>query len=93
MEILLFNEKGLSKIWYVENVKGPLADQIGTEERKDIWEKNLDICRREGYRYGGHFVLIVSIRSKMRPAEIPDQEMREFNALVDKLKNKRKKAL
>jgi hypothetical protein len=94
MEILLFNEKGLAKVWYLENVNTPFVDKVGTEERKKIWEKKLEVCRREGYRYGGHFVLIISIRSRMRPANIPEEEMKEFNALVDKLKaNNQKTAI
>jgi hypothetical protein len=90
MEILLFNEKGLSKIWYVPPVLGPFADEIGTEARKAVWDEKLTVCRREGYRFGGHFVLIISVRSRMRPADISDKEMNEFNDMVDNLKSRKK---
>lgn len=88
MEILLFNDKGLSKLWNFKNVDAPF-DKDGSTLRENIWEQYTETCRKEAGTRFGKFTLVISIRSRTKASDIDDQEFKDWDAMISN-KNKEK---
>lgn len=78
--------------WMSDDVRGPLADRLTTEIRRQEWDRLATECREEVEKdypdLREEIQMAVQIRSRMKPDEIPKEE---YDVFSDQVRNNQRR--
>lgn len=80
----------IKDLWYFDHGDYPEAfSELGHAERKQLWDKIITECRDKASAviYQVPYEMYVNIRPKVQPKDIPDDEFREFEAMLERKQN------